>query len=270
MQKTKIDWCDMTWNPVTGCLHGCGYCYARKIANRFKGYTTDNCMKLQQHREETKELHVLDTPMWIHPKGPLRAQLNKAPYPFGFAPTFHRYRFDEPQKIKKPQKIFVCSMADLFGDFIPDEWILEVLEACGKAPWHHYLFLTKNPLRYEDFVIKNNSNIWFGITLENQTIYEIRGRETKVYPTTNLFLSIEPIRSPIVFHPFTLKSVKWVIVGQETGNRKDKVIPKDEWVQNIINQCRKYNVPVFIKEPLYKRFPIQEFPKGLGREVKHE
>ena len=145
-EKTKIDWCDSTWNPVSGCLHGCEYCYARKIAERFGGasetHNNECCYECQWETEGTGEIHELDEPIYDYDHG------RNAPYPFDFDPTFHRYRLDEPQKWKKPRNIFVCSMADLFGDWVPDEWIREVFQACEAAPQHRYLFLSKNPGRY--------------------------------------------------------------------------------------------------------------------------
>ena len=130
MNKTKIDWCDSTWNPVTGCLHGCEYCYARGIANRF-GFGA--------YEPNIAERVLIETAI---------SAGKKIPYPFNFDPTFHKYRLNEYQN-KKGRNIFVCSMADLFGEWVPDEWIEDVFEACEKAPQHNYLFLTKNPFRYE-------------------------------------------------------------------------------------------------------------------------
>ena len=135
MNKTKIDWCDMTWNPVTGCLHGCEYCYARRIAERFK---CDNETFAKKHINSS-------TDDFICYEGEYHCA-----FPFGFKPTLYMERLDEPQHIKKPHNIFVCSMADLFGDWVSDEWIQQVFKACEVAPQHNYLFLTKNPKRYEN------------------------------------------------------------------------------------------------------------------------
>lgn len=137
MQKTKIDWCDMSFNPVTGCLHNCQYCYARKIANRFgtEWFPNTKCVELEK-------------PVMV-PNGNGKDRIN--PYPHMFAPTFHKYRLEEPSKKKKGQTIFVCSMADLFGDWVPDEWINEIMKSIAKAPQHRYLFLTKNPERYYEY-----------------------------------------------------------------------------------------------------------------------
>ena len=209
MNKSKIEWCDYTWNPCTGCLHGCEYCYARKIANRFKGYTTGGIMNLQEHKEETKELHVLAKNLWKAPKVLRSTQLNKAPYPFGFDPTFHKYRLIEPFLMNKPSKIFICSMADLFGEWVPDEWINEVFQSCSTATRHQYLFLTKNPERYDralDYYENEErgfgfseglwDNTWFGTTVtcqaDNERIWHL-----SVFSEGHKYLSVEPLLGEI-------------------------------------------------------------------------
>jgi hypothetical protein len=127
LNKSKIEWCDLTWNPVTGCNHGCEYCYAKKIANRFGSHDVTNLGNEMTIQLNTKPSN---------------------PYPYKFIPTFHKYRLEEPAQKTKGRKIFVCSMADLFGNWVPDEWTSEVLKSCEAAPQHKYLFLTKNPKRY--------------------------------------------------------------------------------------------------------------------------
>lgn len=297
MNKTKIEWCDSTWNPVTGCLHGCEYCYARKIANRFG-----------EHKEGKGivELH------WKRDN----------PYPYDFYPTFHKYRLDEPSKKTKGVNIFVCSMADLFGDWVPDEWIKEVFESCEKAPQHNYLFLTKNVERYDKAIdnyacedrnsqdcIELFDNFWFGISVTNrQDLLKIE--QLADLEEGNRFLSIEPILEPLELH-FTndrcpicgssevyqdnaktclglpewhcdcccewdsvdgkdLKpSIDWIIIGAETGNRKDKVIPEKEWIDEIVQEAKRYNVPVFMKDSLIsimsEKNMLREFPEELRR-----
>ena len=139
MLKTKIEWADSTWNPVTGCLHGCEYCYARRIAERwgtlFKGPQPED-EGLTFLPDEPERFYELDEPV--------RNEDGKAePYPANFYPTLHKYRLNQPQKWVKPQNIFVYSMADLFGDWVPDDWIMRVFDACCDVPRHRYLFLTK-------------------------------------------------------------------------------------------------------------------------------
>ena len=143
MKETKIEWCDSTWNPVTGCFHGCEYCYARGIAKRFGGASrTDYEGDCDWCAEAEGRIHDLHDPV----EDPDRGK-SKAPYPFEFDPTFHRYRLKQPKVWHEPRVIFVCSMADLFGEWVPDEWIDEVFKVCEEAPQHTYLFLTKNPSR---------------------------------------------------------------------------------------------------------------------------
>ena len=142
MQKSNIEWCDSTWNPVTGCKHGCEYCYARRIAARFGGYDSSDGSVTTHNPLPRAELHQ---PLTITRQN---GKTVNSPFPFGFEPTLHRYRLDEPQHRREPQTIFVCSMADLFGPWVPTRWIVEVLDACEAAPQHRYMFLTKNPQRY--------------------------------------------------------------------------------------------------------------------------
>lgn len=180
MNKTRIEWCDYTWNPVTGCLHGCPYCYARKIAERFKG-----------------------TKAW----------------PDGFKPTLHPERSADPLKMKKPQTIFVCSMADLFGNWVPDEWISNVMASCDVAPWHTYIFLTKNPARYMRIHASFfRGNKWFGTTVTRQEDYH-RIMTIRALPTwINTFISFEPLLETL---DLDLDGIKQVIVGAQTNPSVD-------------------------------------------------
>ena len=134
-------------------------------------------------------------------------------------------------------------MADLFGDLIPDEWIEAIFEACRKAPQHRYLFLTKNPKRYKELADKEqlprSDNMWYGSTVTAMENYFISKK------SFNTFLSIEPMFAPI--SPLTINGVKWLIIGAETGNRKNKVVPEKTWIGNI---CTSANVPIFMKDSL--------------------
>jgi len=247
MNKTAIEWCDMTWNPVTGCYHNCPYCYARNITKRFGG-ADKHIGTLHTGTPECK-LYEL--------RYPARLKGKIAPYPFYFEPTFHRYRLDEPQRIKKPQNIFVCSMADLFGDWVPHEWIKAVFEACKKAPQHRYLFLTKNPKRYEQFIdMPMPDNMWFGFS---QTKREYIGFDT--HPSWNTFVSMEPLLERL--EGAMPQGIDWVIIGAETGSRKRKIIPERLWIEEIVNDCRRIGAPVFMKDSLAKIWGeplIQEYP----------
>ena len=245
MEKTKIDWCDSTWNPVTGCLHGCEYCYARRIAERFSGKRVLKYGARAELFEQT-------------------CTAGKAePYPFGFKPTFHRYRLNEYQS-KKGRNIFVCSMADLFGEWVPDEWIEEVFEACERATQHNYLFLTKNPKRYEKLLDRYMPpNMWFGWS---QTGPMGNKCDFSTHHSVKTFISIEPLLEP--FEKFHIKGIDWVIIGAETGRRKNKIVPERKWIEDIVNVCRENQIPVFLKSSLADIWGeplIQEFPAELRR-----
>lgn len=184
LNKTKIEWCDYTWNPVTGCKHGCPYCYARKIAERFKG--------------------------------------SKA-WPQGFEPMFHPGRLSDPSHIGgrpgslKGRTIFVCSMADLFGEWVPDEWITRVMDAAMRAPRHTYIFLTKNPKRYLTIPGQylNQKNFWFGATITNRKDLGDHLHWMKKLPEGNLFISFEPLLDTLP--QFDLGDIPQVIIGAQTN-----------------------------------------------------
>ena len=265
MNKTKIEWCDSTWNPVTGCLHGCEYCYARKIAERFGKANLDVA-------DEYKNIEKVQC--FVKPDNP---------YPYLFKPTYHRYRLDEPSMKTKPQNIFVCSMADLFGDWVPKEWIQEVFEACKKAPQHNYLFLTKNPKRYSEVYRDSNDfrcYMWFGTTatdtrsfaLKGQALFDSTGRIEKRH--AKRFISIEPLHEELNEKMLenNNKYLDWIIIGAETGNRKGKVIPEKAWIDSIVEQCKLYDIPVFMKDSLIQIMSeenmLREFPEGLRRQFK--
>lgn len=289
MNKSKIEWCDSTWNPVTGCLHGCKYCYARRIAERF-GKIENPCF----------DEDVVSGELYVKPSNP---------YPFKFLPTLHRYRLNEPSQKTKSRNIFVCSMADLFGEWVPDSWVDEVFQSCFNADRHRYLFLTKNPKRYdkaidfttcEERTMGLNEGIWdkfwFGTTVTCQQDME-RVKQLETFSEGHKFLSIEPIqekidldlsgyRCPLCGSVYVYKDnpvttpagippyycedcgdwegeeparlIEWVIVGAETGPGAKP--PEPEWVQSIINQCRDAGIPLFLKNNLNWPMKIQEFP----------
>jgi len=242
MRKTKIEWTGYSWNPLSGCFHKCPYCYARSIARRFASKNIGESL-LEAKTSCGDAVCELDSPVVSGGK--------KEPYPFGFLPTFHRYRLDEPQKLRGSQTIFVCSMADLFGEWVPDRIIAEVFEACRKAPQHRYLFLTKNPQRYEELsqkgILRWNDIFWCGTTYP--------GNLSRLWiPAKNpVFWSCEPL-----LRPWTTEDDRalheawpeWVILGAETGNRKDKVVPKKEWVDHIVRMCGDMGITVFMKDSL--------------------
>ena len=262
MGKTKIEWSDYTWNPVTGCLHNCEYCYARIFAKRFSGDIRLNSADEQAIKDD-KGRFVLEKP-FIAPSGGVLS------FPFGFVPTFHKYRLQDPENWKSGQNIFVGSMSDLFGEWVPDEWIEQVFEAAKANPQHNYLFLTKNPRKYYDLFCEDKlckgDNFWYGISITN------RDFGLPAMTEHNLFISCEPLLEDIatIFPLYNLyRYVNWVIIGAETGNRKGKVIPALGWINDIVSYCDEHNIPVFMKDSLLpivgKANMRREFPPELQR-----
>ncbi len=202
-------------------------------------------------------------------------KLVDAPYPCYFEPTFYSYKLDEPQHIKKPQNIFVCSMADLFGDWVPDSWIEEVFAACAKAPQHRYLFLTKNPARYLELArlgkLPRKSNHWYGSTITGPDVPYF------VSDGCNTFLSIEPLLEP--FGPKSegfvcLGEPRWIILGAMTGPGSKEHQPEKSWVYEITSTVNTAETAIFMKDSLIpivgKSHMRREFPwemKGAQHET---
>lgn len=277
--KTKIDWCDASWNPVTGCLHGCEYCYARGIAERFGMLYAPELgepgMEGAKKYDSTEGMNTM-----LELVKPFEKYGRKQPYPMGFLPTFHHYRLDIPSMWTKPRTIFVCSMADLFGEWVPDEWIRDVFNACHKAPQHRYLFLTKNPGRYQKLVkqgVQLPKDCWIGTSSTCNA--DEHGKEGHTYllsenwaTLTKWFVSIEPILERFDHENIEcVAAMHWVIIGAESGNRKNKVVPEKSWVDEIVAECDKCRTPVFMKESLRQLMGAdfrQEFPWEVHNENK--
>ena len=267
MDKTKIDWCDSSWNPVSGCRHNCEYCYARNIAKRFsyEGETLDVPAELQRTWIEDSKGSGAGNHVLRYPVDTVEGR--KVPYPFGFAPTLHRYRLND-YTTSKGRNIFVCSMADLFGGWVPDSWLDEVFEACEKATQHNYMFLTKNVERYTQYGVPIADNMWYGTSI---TKLEDVSRFNYLPAGCNTFVSIEPLLEDIKPEKCNImfRQVDWFIIGAETGRRKDKVVPDRKWIEDIVNECRKKGKPIFMKSslaPIWGEPLIQEFPDGLKKQ----
>ena len=245
MNKTRIKWCDMTWNPVTGCRHTakeCGVhnkCYARNQARRFIPNLIDN-LKLDKK------------PISIN--GNLVTSVNSTA---AFMPLFWPHRLDQPQKIKTPKRVFVVSMGDLFGKWVPDEWITSVFDACLDAPQHIYYFLTKNPKRYKldhgypVTFFAGGKPYWFGFSATGQKDFFVKLAESPKGNFGNRFVSFEPLQSAIKIpsetEAYQAKKLNWLIVGAQTNPLK---LPERAWVISIRKQCKSLNIPLFEKDSL--------------------
>jgi protein gp37 len=260
MNKTLIEWCDFTFNPITGCRHGCQYCYARRQAQRFCGDIRLN--KTSEQLQQTEDgLWTLDEPFRNN-------QGKVTPLPVGFEPLLHRYRLPMPAQKKKPANIFVCSMADLFGEWVPDEWIREVFVALGEAPWHNYLFLTKNPKRYSKLAASGDlpPEHWYGFTLTGT-----EEAPEQLYSNWRTFVSIEPLLAMPDLGFLKRDNMGWVIIGAQTGPGAKQHRPQREWIQRIVDECKKEGVPLFMKDsvleiwedPLIREYPAELQPKEV-------
>ena len=256
MRRSNIEWCDYTLNIITGCRHECPYCYARTMARRFSG---DSRRNLSQGRHVTVEngCYELNEPF-------LDENGKQIPYPFGFEPTFHKYRLDILDKYKSGANFFVGAMADIFGDWVPDAWLTDIFDVCTQHKLHNYLFLTKNPARYQTTTLPAGGHFWYGTTItRNADLYRIE----QLPDWRKKFLSIEPLMEHIHFAPEDICGIGWVILGAETGHRKEKVVPEFDWVKSIVLWADTQGVPVFMKESMVpivgEKNMRREFPREL-------
>jgi protein gp37 len=267
MAKSKIEWTEYSWNPVSGCTpisEGCQNCYAKRMSKRLAG----RCG------------YPADDP---------------------FRVTLHPERLDEPLKWKKPRRVFVCSMGDLFHEDVPEIEIMRVFAVMADAQQHTYLVLTKRPERMKEVLtspsIANDvwlmtnigiseekpiwplPNVWLGVTAENQARADERIPILLQIPAAVRFVSIEPMLGPVdltriggdwygngrinalkglqnddtYVHEYNLRwkakhcgELDWVICGSESGpnHRKTKI----EWIRDLREQCISANVPFFLKQ----------------------
>ena len=211
MAATKIEWTDVTWNPIRGCTKispGCKHCYAERFAERFRG--------------------VLGHP-----------------FEQGFDLRLVPEKLGEPLRLKKPQHIFVNSMSDLFHEEVPVEYIRQVFDVMNQANWHQYQVLTKRAERLEKLngVINWAPNIWMGVSVENSD-YAWRIDHLRRTNAHVKFLSIEPLLGPI--RKLQLHGINWVIVGGESGPGARPM--EKEWVIDIRDQCVRSDVAFFFKQ----------------------
>lgn len=209
--NSKIEWTDATWNPVRGCTKispGCKHCYAERFAERFRG--------VKGH-----------------------------PFEQGFDLRLIPAKVAEPLSWRKPQRIFVNSMSDLFHDTVPTKYIQGVFDVMNQADWHQYQVLTKRAERLEALsnVLPWAPHIWVGVSVENKDyLWRIDHlRRTKAHIK---FLSIEPLLGPL--GKINLRGIDWVIVGGESGPGARGM--DGEWVTDIKDQCVKAGVAFFFKQ----------------------
>ena len=220
-QSSKIEWTESTWNPVRGCTRvseGCRFCYAERIAARFSG----KGLAYEGLAENTEA-----GPRWTQQVLPVPALL------------------DEPLKWKKPRRIFVNSMSDLFHEKIELSYIQQVFSIMEKAHWHQFQVLTKRSEQLLKFSpnLPWSPNVWMGVSVENnRVIHRIDAlRQTSAQIK---FLSLEPLLGALP--NLTLEGIDWVIVGGESGPGAREMQKK--WVIDIRDQCEDAKTPFFFKQ----------------------
>ena len=234
MNRTKIEWTQFTWNPISGCTRNCKdtngrpYCYANRMAYRLRG---------------------------------------RAGYPqdYPFAPTLHMDRLTEPQQVKRPSLIFTCSMGELFDPTIIDghpDWYRAVWDAMAAAPQHTYQILTKQPGIAHSFFLETIP-VWLGTSIDGTRDVHRALAYTAAFSARLRFLSFEPLLAPIAER--IPKKIGWVIIGAQTG--PGATPPKAEWVQDLIDKARRIDAAVFLKDNLHWPETVKEFPET--RESRH-
>jgi len=208
---SSIEWTEATWNPVTGCTkisEGCRNCYAARMANR---------------------LHAMGNPRYV----------NK------FKVTLHHDLLELPLKWKKPRRIFVNSMSDLYHNDVPLDFIKEVFSIMKTAHWHTFQILTKRPERLLEIAdqLPWPDNVWQGVSVEDERVVH-RIDILRRIPAKIRFLSCEPLIGPL--DNMNLAGIHWVIVGGESGPGARPM--KAEWVRSIRDQCQRNGVAFFFKQ----------------------
>ncbi len=209
--NTAIEWTEATWNPVTGCTRistGCKNCYAERLARRLQAMGCYN-------------------------------------YRNGFEVTLQPRMLRRPFAWKRPRRVFVNSMSDLFHDDVPASHIRRVFQIMNTANWHEYQVLTKRSKRLSQVAstLAWSTNIWMGVSVESKA-YTFRIDHLRNTPAAIKFVSFEPLLGSIT--EVDLAGIDWVIVGGESGPRARSM--QETWVLEILDHCRRFGVPFFFKQ----------------------
>ncbi len=208
---SSIEWTEMTWNPVVGCVkisQGCKHCYAERMAKRLKA-------------------------------------MGSSRYPDGFKPTLHDDLIDQPKRWTKPRTVFVNSMSDLFQEAVPVDFIRRVFETMVACPQHTFQILTKRSGRLAKLApqLPWPKNVWMGVSVEDSRVLH-RVADLRRVPAAVRFLSCEPLIGSL--RALDLSGIHWVIVGGESGPKARPM--QEEWAQEIREQCEAHEIAFFFKQ----------------------
>jgi protein gp37 len=216
----KVEWALCTWNPVTGCRHDCPYCYARDIANRFYAQRF--------------------VPAFV--PGRLHAPRNK-PVPAAAATNLGE------------RNVFTCSMADLFGKWVPQEWIDAVFAQTVHAPAWNFLYLTKFPQRLA--TLESPENAWCGTTVDIQKRVANAERSFRGVTAGVKWLSCEPLLEDLTFT--SLEMFDWVVIGGASKSTQTPAFqPPWAWVRHLMRQAEDAGCRIYLKPNLTCR--PREYP----------
>ena len=250
MSDTGIVYVTKTWNPYPGCSKcspGCQNCYAEVMAKR---------------------LHKIGVPAYL-----------EVVSDHGWTGLVGTGDVDAPARWKKPQRILVQSMGDLFYEGVSDEQIFAVFEVMEQAQQHTYLVLTKRPRRMRDAVYTAlrigmpTEHIWWGVTVENQGVFSDRLAALRCV-SGHKWLSIEPLLGPVYRMPAAKEAgIGWVVIGCESGPRRRPC--KLRWVTALVDECKGAGIPVFVKQldidgrvshdpaEWPEELRVREYPEGM-------
>lgn len=173
---------------------------------------------------------------------------------WSFAPAFHPERLDQPRKRRGAGRVFVCSVADLFGSWVPSDWIDQVMGIIRSCPNHTFQLLTKNPARLQEYS-PFPENVWAGVTAVDQSMAESAVSRLRKIEAPVKFVSCEPLLGPI---DVDLSGIDWLIIGGCTGPLKRQ--PENDWVERLVGRGREAGSAVFLKKNLTWPNPPREFP----------
>jgi len=239
VNKTGIEYLDLSWNPIamrcTPCGEGCQQCWHLRMANRLSGNLAIRC--------DLRAAYAGEEP-----------------------PVLVEQRLWDPLRRKKPARIGVQFMGDLFHDDVPFEFVHQVFETMERAQWHTFIILTKRPERMQQFIDIYSRwrswplpNVWGLVSAENQQRADERMPILLRTPFAVRGVSLEPLLGPVILPDDFLALGKraWVIAGGETGPGARPAHP--DWFRGVRDACAAADVPFFFKQW------GEWWPHGLGR-----
>lgn len=245
---SNIEWTNNTWNPTTGCDRispGCNNCYALNLSKRLKA--------MEQGRGTTQPKYQTDGDP--RTSGP------------GFGIAIHEDELTKPLKWRKPRKIFVNSMSDLFHAKIPNSFVQQVFDVMAATPQHTYQILTKRALRLSRLApdLPWPPNVWMGVSVENVD-YLPRVDQLRAVPAAVRWVSAEPLLGPL--DGLDLAGIDWLVIGGESDQAGQPARPMElTWVRDLLAACRRHGAAPFVKQ-LGSRWgkdhhDINRFPEDL-------